>query len=181
MKKLYHIVLAFLLTAPLYSQTTNPWKAIDELSFAKADMDRHIVPDQYETFALDLEVLSSILKKAPMRFSEEAKAKTPVLAVPMPGGKFIDFHFIEAPVMHPDLAAKFPEIKTYAGWSESDPTAYMRFGISPKGFHAMILSAKHSTVFIDVFAEGETGHYICYFKKDFHRDEPFVCLADDLP
>ncbi|MEZ4952694.1 MAG: M12 family metallo-peptidase [Saprospiraceae bacterium] len=32
-----------------------------------------------------------------------------------------------------------------------------------------------------MYAEGETEHYISYFKKDFHRDELFVCLADELP
>lgn len=181
MKKLYHAMLALLLAAPLFSQNHNPWKVANEQSFAKAGMDRRIVPDQYETFALDLQALGQILKDAPMRFSAAAKSKTPVLSIPIPGGKYQDFNFVEAPVMHPDLAAKFPDIKTYAGWSEADPTAYMRFGISPKGFHAMVLSAMHSTVYIDVYAEGETEHYISYFKKDFHRDEPFVCLADELP
>ncbi len=181
MKKLYFIFLFIFFAVLAFSQNNNPWKAAEEMSFAKADMERRIIPDRYETFSLDLEVLGKILKKAPMRFSEKAKAGIPVLPIPMPGGAFMDFNFVEAPVMRPELAAKFPEIKTYAGWSKDDPTAYMRFGISPKGFHAMILSAMHSTVYIDVFAGNETEHYICYFKKDYHRDDPFACHFDDLP
>ena len=180
MKKLYLLLNLCFLATTLFSQNNNPWKTVEETAFAKSDMDRRIVPDRYETFSLDLAQLDNILKKAPMRFSEKAKEETPVLAIPIPDGRFMDFNFVEAPVMHPELAAKYPEIKTFAGWSKDDPTAYMRFGISPKGFHGMILSAKHSTVFIDVYAEGETGHYLSYFKKDYHRDDPFTCHFDEL-
>ena len=169
MKKLYFIALFGLLAATVFSQNKNPWKEVPEMSFAKADMERRIVPNVYRTFSLDLEALGNILQDAPMRFSEEAKSKMPVLPIPMPDGKFQDFDLAEAPVMHPDLAAKFPDIKTYAGWGKDDPTAYMRCGISPKGFHAMILSGQHSTVYIDVYAVGETGHYVCYFKNDYHK------------
>ena len=180
MKKLYLIPLLGLLTIPLFSQNKNPWQEVSELSFSKAGMERRIVPDQYKTFSLDLQVLGDILKEAPLRFSDEAKAKTPTLSIPMPNGKFQDFDLVEAPVMHPELAAKYPDIKTYAGWSKTDGTAYLRCGTSPKGFHAMILSGQHSSVYIDVYAVGEPGHYVCYYKKDYHRDVEFICHFDEI-
>ncbi|HHM21664.1 MAG TPA: hypothetical protein ENJ20_06530, partial [Bacteroidetes bacterium] len=178
MKKIYLSIFAGLMVISLFSQNSNPWKAVQESSFAKSDMLRTIVPDKYQTFLLDLQALDIILKKAPMRFSAQAKSQAPLLALPLADGQFGEFRIIEAPVMHPELAAKYPDIKTYAGWSEKDPTAYARFGISPKGFHAMILSARHNTVFIDVYATGQPQYYICYFKKDFHKDDPFTCYFD---
>ncbi|MEO1257910.1 MAG: reprolysin-like metallopeptidase [Bacteroidota bacterium] len=180
MKKLYLITLLGLLTTGLFAQNKNPWQEVSELSFAKADMERRIIPNKYKTFSLDRDALQSILKEAPMRFSEAAKAKTAVLSIPMPDGKFQDFELVEAPVMHPDLGAKYPDIKTYAGWSKTDGTAYLRCGISPSGFHGMILSGRHSSVYIDIYAVGETDHYVCYYKKDFHRNDKFICHFDEI-
>ena len=45
----------------------------------------------------------------------------------------------------------------------------MRMDLTPQGFHAMILSADESTVFIDpyFFGNGDIDHYICYHKNTF--------------
>ncbi len=181
MKKLYFSTLGILLSFSLFSQSkNNPWQETTEITFAKKNAERRIVPNEYQTFSLDLAILDDILKDAPMRFSDEAKSKISTLVIPMPDGVFQEFQIVEAPVMHPDLAAKFPEIKTYAGWSEEDPTAYLRFGISPKGFHAMVLSAQYSTVYIDVYAVGDIEHYVCYFKKDYSKEDPFTCWVDEM-
>ena len=180
MKITYAAFLATLFALPLFSQTINPWQTVEEQSFTKADMDRRIIPDKYKTYSLDFETLKKTVKKAPMRFSEKAKSGLPVLQIPMPDGQYQNFHLMETAVMHPELAAKFPEIKTYSGWSENDPSAILHCGISQKGFHGMVLSAKHSSIYIDVYAENITDKYICYFKKNFIKNEPFNCHFDEI-
>jgi len=163
----------------LFSQTKqNPWLDVAESSFAKKSAERHIVPASYRTVSLDLDLLKSNLSEAPMRFTPQAENSTVKLAIPMPDGTMQEFQMVDAPIMHPDLAARSPYIHSYAGWSNADRTAYLRCGYTQNGFHGMILSAQHSTVYIDAFAEGDDLHYISYYKKDYANPHNFECLVD---
>ncbi len=182
MKKLITTALAALVSVFCFSQNIqNPWQDVPERDFAKKNQERRIAPQKYRSLSLDLTTLDSILAKAPMRFSQAAEGKKPLLSIPMPDGSFLDFELVEAPIMHPDLAARYPYIRSFAGISTDDPTAYLRCGVTQKGFHAVIFSARHSTVYIDAYAEGDAGYYISYLKKDYQKTEAFECLADELP
>ncbi|MCU0345360.1 MAG: M12 family metallo-peptidase [Saprospiraceae bacterium] len=180
MKKLLATLSATLLAIVLFSQTSkNPWQDVAESSFAKKDAQRHIVPTKYRSLSLDLDYLKTLLDTAPMRFSPQAENKQATLAIPMPDGSMQEFQVVEAPVMHPELGARYPYMRSFAGWSKTDGTAYLRCGYTQKGFHAMILSANHSTAYIDIFAEGDDRHYISYFKKDYPNPHNFECLVED--
>ncbi len=179
MKKIIPTLILASVALCLYSQTKqNPWLDAPESSFAKKNAERRIVPAKYRTLALDLGLLKASLGDAPLRFSPAAEDSQVKLSIPMPDGSMQDFRVVEAPVMHPDLAARYPYIRSYAGWSNADRTAYLRFGYTQKGFHGMIFSANHSTVYIDAFAEGDDLHYISYYKKDYPNPHQFECLVD---
>jgi hypothetical protein len=64
-----------------------------------------------------------------------------VLVLPLPDGRNARFSLREAPVMAPALAARYPNIRTYAGLGLDDPTATLRLDDTPQGFHAQVLSA----------------------------------------
>ncbi|MEZ4958744.1 MAG: zinc-dependent metalloprotease family protein [Saprospiraceae bacterium] len=182
MKKLLTTALAALFTLLGYAQEgQNPWLDLPESDFAQQDMQRRIIPLKYRTLSLDFPSMKKILSKAPVRFSPAAEGDKPLLSIPMPDGGFDLFELVDAPVMHPDLAARYPYIRSFAGTSKDDPTAYLRCGITQKGFHAVVFSGRHSTVYIDAYALGDTDHYICYFKKDFKKEEPFGCFFDEIP
>ena len=93
---------------------------------------------------------------------------------------FEQFHIVKAPVMQQGLADKYPMMRAYAGKGIQDPTAYLRFDITQKGFHGMILTGKSSSIFIDPYAVGNTEHYISYYKKDFKKATavPFSCQTE---
>lgn len=135
-------------------------------------------PQFYEGAVLDLEVFRGVMADAPMEFTREAWERPTILELPAPDGAFQRFEVWESPVMHPDLAAKLPGVKTYAGQGIDDPTATLRFDITQHGFHAQVLSADRSW-YIDPFSQGDTSFYASYFKSDL-RDrtlDGFECAV----
>ena len=133
------------------------------------------LPLAYRTLALDHGLLGEILDAAPLESRDDVKGGDAVLSLPLPGGGFGRFRFVESPIMEPGLAAKFPEIKTYRGQGVDDPNASVRFDLTPAGFHAMILSPAGS-VYIDPYSRDDTDHYISYLTRDAVRQgEPFSC------
>ena len=84
-------------------------------------------------------------------------------------GRFGRFRVVQTATLAPELAAAFPEIKTYRGSGVDDPTASAAFGWTAAGFHALILAAGGST-YIDPYAPGELAVYVVYRQSDLRND-----------
>ena len=137
--------------------------------------ERQIVPDSYRTVMLNRIELDNILRQAPHENTVKAKNSPVIISLPLPNGGFGRFRIVESPVMAPELAAKFPEIKTYAGQGIDDGTANVRFDVTPHGFHASVLSA-YGTFYIDPYSKNDITNYISYYTKDLARDpNEFTC------
>ena len=107
--------------------------------------------------SLDLPSLRTALAATPL----ERPGATPLtLALPLPDGRTGRFAVYEAPVMAPALAARHPEIRTYAGRGLDDVTATVRLDVMPTGFHAQVLSATEGPVYIEPVSPSDTGHYL---------------------
>ncbi|MBK8905883.1 MAG: DNRLRE domain-containing protein [Anaerolineaceae bacterium] len=153
--------------APVGAQSADGmWQDVDETSLRPAG-ERVIVPTAYRTVSLDWAALNTVLAQAPASLG----GGNVVLWLPLPNGEYGRFQIIKTAVMHPDLAAKFPEIQTYAGVGIDDPTAYARLDSTPKGFHAMILSG-NGRVFIDPYTTENIDLYQSYFARDFVPNLP---------
>jgi hypothetical protein len=154
------------------------WQDVVESSI-KAQGAREIIPAQYRTVRLDMSALKTALAKAPLELTEAANKSSLVIGMPMPTGVFARFKVEESPMMEPGLAAKFPDVKTYQGYGLDDRTATMRFDITMRGFHAIILSVE-GDVFIDPYTNNDTEYYISYYKRNLARGgEPFRCFTED--
>jgi PKD repeat protein len=123
---------------------------------------RLIHPRKVRTFTFDVAALRATLQRAPL---ESAAGTRPTLTLPMPDGTTITMAIAESPVMQPGLAAKYPQIRTYAGRSTTDAGVTGRFGLGPRGFHGMIFTPR-GTVYIDPFSRGETRAHQVYFRHD---------------
>src|SRR5690606_20145676 len=71
----------------------------------------------------------------------------------------------------------FPEIRSYDA-SGVDNGAFVKWDITPHGFHAMIMQEGKSTIFIDPLIKGNSDYYIVYEKSDFLTDKSKDCLFD---
>ena len=159
-----------------FSNENELWRDIDESLLVSSD-ERQIVPDSYRTLRLNKDTLQTLLTQAPLESKVRAADSELVISLPLPDGRFSRFRFVESPIMEDALQAQYPDIRTYLGQGIDEPSAIVRFDFTPKGFHAMILSAGDS-VFIDPYSKNDTDNYISYNKSDFQKaDRSFMCLV----
>jgi Metallo-peptidase family M12B Reprolysin-like len=112
-------------------------------------------------------------------------SETNVFSLPMPDGNFKNFVVVSSPIMHPDLAAKFPEIKTFAGKNLDGSGDYARFDLTENGFNAIIFQNNGNIVLIDALANNidnanNLATCFIYKKNEASRTSTFACLSDDL-
>jgi hypothetical protein len=141
-----------------------------------AEPDVQLEPGSYSVHQLDVAMLETLLMRAPVEFAHKGQVEQLIVTLPLPDGSYERFSVEESSIMEPELAAKFPEIKTYAAQGLDDPTATVRFDLTPAGFHAQIISAR-GTVYIDPYRRGETATYVSYDKRGYRGDTRFECLV----
>ena len=122
---------------------------------------------QSQALTLDVAGLRAALATAPSE--TQAGAVPLVLALPLPDGRTGRFALHEAPVMAPALAARFPDIKTYAGIGLDDASASVRLDLSPQGFHAQVLAGAGNSFYIDPVSRTDAQHYLGFYRKDMNR------------
>ena len=143
---------------------------------------RYIIPSSYLTQHLNIDELKAKLQSATYKTDN---SNAPIyIGLPHPDGKYYEYQVYLNQTMHPDLAAHFPEIRSYDAVATNHSGNTVKLDITPQGFHAMILSPTESTIFIDPYSfGGNTENYIVYYKKDFQSDKLFECnltTADNI-
>ncbi|MEZ4828165.1 MAG: M12 family metallo-peptidase [Bacteroidia bacterium] len=176
MNKFTFCVVLICLAFPAFSQIPSSlWRFHDE-SEISARSGRVIIPQKYRTVSLDMDKYSAFLSTVP----DEDSGNKAELSLPMPDGTFQRFLICESSVMAPELSAKFPGISTYSGQGLDDRTATVRLDITPKGMHAMVISAT-GNVFIDPYSTHTTREYIAYYKRDFFSSKGNLGAICGLP
>ena len=144
-------------------------------------MRRNSFPSSAFYYQLDLNILKSNLKNAPVRGQQKSQI---IVEFPTASGVMQKFRVWDSPIMHPDLAAKYPFIKTYCAQGIDDPTATMRFSITPFGLNTFTLSGKTSTNYIDPYTK-DLNYYIVYDKESLNgTPQSFECFTkgeENLP
>lgn len=90
------------------------------------------------------------------------------IAIPMPDGTTRLFSLSQTQTMSPKLAAKFPDIKSFAGVDISQPDNTGRFDLSPEGFSGMF-KYQEQWVFLTFDKDATENRYVSYFAKDERR------------
>jgi len=124
-------------------------------------------------------LLRQALDRAPREFTAGALDQIEILTLPMPDGTTARFQIWESPVLHPDLAAKFPEIRTFGGRGVDDSSAVGRFDWTPDGFHGQIISPG-GRVRIDPIRRGDTSTYTSYYSREASAEQKlFECYLEE--
>ncbi len=127
---------------------------------------RLIQPDIYKTFVLDESELKNLLAAAPLEGNKSVADSETVLSVPLSDGRTEAFKIVEYSMMEPGLQAKYPKFKTYYGRGVDNPLKRIRFDFTAAGFRAVI-SLPEGKAYLDPYAQGDTKHYVSYFKSDY--------------
>ena len=176
------LILAFLfvLSQNNFAQNNSSlWTKVDKTTLTgKDEVRRASFPTKASYYHLDLNYLKQLVATAPDRNVSSAKS-TLIIPFPMGDGSFENFRVWEASIMHPDLAAKFPMIKSYVAQGVDDPTATMRFTITQFGLHTQTLSGKRTPTYIDPFTT-DLNNYMVYDKASLESTSTsFECLTAD--
>ncbi|MBL0014530.1 MAG: fibronectin type III domain-containing protein [Flavobacterium sp.] len=115
-------------------------------------------------FELDATQLKQELTNAPQRFASNGTSNI-VVKFPNASGQMEQFRVQESSNMDPQLAARYPEIKSYIGQGVENPSSTIYFSLSPLGLQTMVIRADQSAEFIEPYTT-DLSSYAVYRKSD---------------
>lgn len=155
-----------ILSAACAASLAGPWQLQSALP-AEAEAVARKQAFRSRIFRTNVPTLRAQVDAATRSAASPAAAVVP-LEIPMPDGSMQRFRVFEVPCMDPELAAQYPDFKTYAGESLETPGATVRLSLTARGFHAMILSPS-GDVFVNPAADmptDRTEFYVSFYKQD---------------
>ncbi len=150
-------------TATTVFESGRLWKDTYE-KFSPPSCTGKIYPLRYRMLDVDTAMVRKFLV---VQGNEPGKLNldTLLIEIPYPDGTWESFRISQVQVMAPELAAKYPFIKTYSGNAKLYPADQIRIEVSPDGLRVMVLSVK-GTMLIDPYCNNDKVHMISYLKKD---------------
>ncbi len=154
---------------PLWSKTTPERVAGMPL------LERTSTPLVSELWTLNLPAIKSQLQTAPERGSHTSS--NVIIPFPLADGTLKYYRIYEASVMHPELAARYPDSKSYVGIGVGDKSSTVRLSTTMFGLHAMIFSTD-GTSYVDPYTT-DLGTYVVYAKRDLVTSRTFECHVQE--
>jgi hypothetical protein len=170
MKKYRLISFFLLLFISISAFSQRAWTELNEKTKTLQELEyRESEPSSFRLFSMGKEFIKNKLLLS--------SKTTQVIELPTPNG-IQRFKINEASVFADELAAKFPNIKSYVGVGIDDQTARVRLSSSNIGLHAMISSGNYPMYLIDPYTKDKKTA-IAYFKNKSAKSK-FECLVDEV-
>lgn len=132
---------------------------------------KHLDVDKVKVFSLEEDSFKRTLPKKVYQ-----KATNKVLFFPDNTGKLIPFKVEERSVLSPELALKYPEIRSFSGRGVDDKNLRIRFSISHKGIQSMMTDTENEEVIFMQKMSKEGNAYALYSKDAASAlKDGFVC------
>ncbi|WP_294298656.1 reprolysin-like metallopeptidase [uncultured Chryseobacterium sp.] len=130
-------------------------------------------------YSLDINGLKNVLARAPKRLAPGEKSEI-IISFPNSQGQMENFKVRENSNFDPQLAAKYPDIKSYVGEGLGDSSTTVYFSISPLGLSSMEIYGDKSAVFIEPYSK-DLSTYVVYKKSDKKDNlSAFECKVIDV-
>jgi hypothetical protein len=150
------------------------WKKLRKANYAaqkKEVYQKKNFPSEYEIVTIDLDAFSNNVKSS-------ANKQQEIIELPNSDGSLSRFFIQETSNFEGELQAKFLNITSYSAQGIEDPTAVAKISIGTDGFHAVIFSGNHETVYIDPYSR-DNKDLIVYKRSSLSKaDENFKCLVE---
>jgi len=129
-----------------------------------------------DVYGFNAKLFSKFLDKSiPKR--EMTVVSDVIISFPNSTGSVDLYRIKEASIMHPDLQAQFPDIRSFVGESVNQKGTSIRFSYSKLGLHAMIFREGIGVDLINPIAEN--NQYEVLSKKNITDPDEFECLVSD--
>ncbi|MBU6307767.1 MAG: hypothetical protein KGO46_06880, partial [Bacteroidetes bacterium] len=172
-------LISLLVFSSVFGQNQRFWTPVTESGlgydvFAAGNARR---PDNFKLFRLQESAFKQFVSQAPLEANQRVAQSNFLVEFPMPNGEIKKFRVVNAPVMAPELAARYPGIYSFAGQGVDNPEDNIRFDVSIHGVHATVLNRNNEAVYIDQL-QGDI--YRVANRRDY-TDAPvdFECLTED--
>lgn len=178
MKRQLILLGMLLITGASFAQTDRLWS--QEFSKSSSEtFENKLGIRNPKLFSLNINGLKNALAKAPKRLAAGEKSEV-IISFPNSDGRMESFKVRENSNFTPELAAKYPDIKSYVGQGLEDPNSTVYFSVSPLGLSSMEIYGDKSAVFIEPYAK-DLSTYVVYKKSDKNDDlSKFECTVIDV-
>ena len=160
--KLHYVfsIAMFLFVFSVSAQNSG-WKKIEnEKDSKKISSKFQLNSNKFQLFELNMPTLKQSLSKVVSRNSKNKSSET-IINIPAFNGDLQSFKIYEASVFSPDLAEKYPNIKSYVGLATDNSGTRLRMSVSPQGVQTMITYIDKPMVFMQPVTKG-SNEYVLY-------------------
>ena len=154
-------ILLFLLTLSVFSQN-DYWAKKGKTNSTDKLSKFHLQENKVQFFKLNQVSLQQQLASATLR-GRSNKISNTIIDIPGVNGALESFKIYEAQIFSPSLAAKFPNIKSYIGFSTNNSGATLRMSVSPNGVQTMVTYTDKPALFMQPMSH-DSSDYVLYDK-----------------
>ncbi|UFH31996.1 M12 family metallo-peptidase [Chryseobacterium sp. C-71] len=178
MKKHLLVMGVLFISNMFLAQTNRLWKEVSPKTSSEIFENKTSIINP-KVYSLDFSGLKNALVKVPQSFSKNGKSDV-IISFPNADGVMESFKVRENSNFAPELAAQYPDIKSYVGESLGDTQFTVYFSMSPLGLSSMELYANKSAVFIEPYTK-DLSTYVVYRKSDKKANlDKFECTVIDV-
>jgi hypothetical protein len=172
------LLIGMLSSGISFAQTDRLWSETSGKSTSEI-LQNKLTINHPKLYSLDINGLKNALARAPKRLAPGEKSET-LISFPNAEGKMESFKVKENSNFDPQLAAKYPDIKSYIGEGMGDSGTTVYFSISPLGLSSMEIYGDRSAVFIEPYSK-DLSTYVVYKKSDKKDNlNAFECTVIDV-